>query len=242
MAKIDPTYDLDQGTAWPKCRVGHLLWDDASEHIKTCTGSNTRIECGKVRARVTQNLSKRFETLQGGEMFFGLTLENIFQEETSCKKSSVKRSIGTQTDIYSDFDKEISKEPKKSNQVLFGDVSSLSSTVLVSFILTVLGQLNDSDLDNLGSKIYSDSAQRKGVNNVANFFGLSIDAMKYLRSVDIPNLVYKFAYCLATKRPNSMDPLLRPNHMPFGLIQYQIEFFSCTNTNQVRTQSMLKNA
>ena len=52
--------------------------------------------------------------------------------------------------------------------------------------------------------------------------------MKLLQSQGKTNLVYRFAYVIATARPESDESLLPLNRMPFGLIEYQIDFFSST--------------
>ena len=57
--------------------------------------------------------------------------------------------------------------------------------------------------------------------------------MKLLQSQGKTNLVYRFAYVIATARPESDESLLRLNWMPFALIEYQIDFFSSTNISQV---------
>jgi hypothetical protein len=58
--------------------------------------------------------------------------------------------------------------------------------------------------------------------------------MRNLKDKDKPNLnMYKVAHILAMKRPGRDKTLLPMDRMPFGLLQYQILFFSCTNSMQV---------
>ena len=57
--------------------------------------------------------------------------------------------------------------------------------------------------------------------------------MKLLQSQGRTNLVCRFAYVIATARPESDESLLPLNLMPFGLIEYQIDFFSSKNISQV---------
>lgn len=47
-------------------------------------------------------------------------------------------------------------------------------------------------------------------------------------------LIYKFAKCIAVKQSNSEESLMPLNRMPFGLLQYQIDFFNAGHINQVR--------
>ena len=75
---------------------------------------------------------------------------------------------------------------------------------------------------------------RAGIDtNPGNFASLSAKAMKLLQSQGKTNLVYRFAYVIATAHPESDESLLPLNRMPFGLIEYQIDFFSSTNISQV---------
>jgi hypothetical protein len=62
----------------------------------------------------------------------------------------------------------------------------------------------------------------------------SIDAMRVLRdNRKDPYLVQKFIRCLVDKRPNENESLMPLHRMPFGMIQYQIDFFSALHINQV---------
>ena len=44
------------------------------------------------------------------------------------------------------------------------------------------------------------------------------------------NLLFKFAQCVGKQRPDDSDTLMPMDRMPFGLLQYQIELFTCCNT------------
>lgn len=48
-----------------------------------------------------------------------------------------------------------------------------------------------------------------------------------------PYLVGKFAQCIATKRPGSSESLMPLSRMPFGMIQYQVEFFTAAHVSKV---------
>ena len=41
--------------------------------------------------------------------------------------------------------------------------------------------------------------------------------------------MHKFSLCIASNRPGSNDSPFPINRMPFGMAEYQIEFFSATN-------------
>ena len=66
--------------------------------------------------------------------------------------------------------------------------------------------------------------------NPADFASLSLGAMKVLQAAGKPNLIYKWSKCVFGEDGKPLIPLHR---MPFGLIQYQMEFFMCTNVMQV---------
>ena len=56
--------------------------------------------------------------------------------------------------------------------------------------------------------------------------------MVLLQENNKSNLLYKFAFAICNKDPVTNYSIFLMDHMPFGL-EYQIEFFSCTNINQV---------
>ncbi|KAK3717701.1 hypothetical protein QZH41_009789 [Actinostola sp. cb2023] len=73
-----------------------------------------------------------------------------------------------------------------------------------------------------------------GINsNPIDFISRALTCMKVLQQHGKSNLLYKFAFCLTEKQPGMDKPLLALNRMPFGLLEYQLEFFSCTNIMQI---------
>ena len=74
-------------------------------------------------------------------------------------------------------------------------------------------------------------ARSQGIDtNPADFCTISLGAMEILQKNAKPNLIYKWSKCVFGEDGKSLMPLHR---MPFGLIQYQMEFFTCTNVMQV---------
>ena len=62
----------------------------------------------------------------------------------------------------------------------------------------------------------------------------TIDAMKTLAQAGKePFIVHRFAQCIAQKRANSCQSLMPLDRMPFGLIEYQINFFTASDCRQV---------
>ena len=56
--------------------------------------------------------------------------------------------------------------------------------------------------------------------------------MDFLKKNHKSNLLYKFAFAMCQTNPVTGEPVFPMDRMPFGWVEYQIEFFSCTNVNQ----------
>ena len=80
-------------------------------------------------------------------------------------------------------------------------------------------------------KHFVDAVVAQGIDsNPADFASLAIGAMKVLQDNGIPNLIYNWAKCVFGENGKPLIPLHR---MPFGLLQYQMEFLTATNVMQV---------
>ena len=105
------------------------------------------------------------------------------------------------------------------------------SNVLLAFLKNV------DDMDIVMSIMDDLSVWFAGIKGIVsypkNFVQMSLAAMKRLEANGKSNLVYKFCQGLAFDRPDKSGPLIPINRMPFGLIEYCIEFFTCTNVMQV---------
>ena len=83
----------------------------------------------------------------------------------------------------------------------------------------------------LVNKWFMQQALAMGIdNNPADFPTRALDVMVNLQSSGKPNLLYKWCQCLCNEQGK---PSLDFNRMPFGMLQYVIEFFSCTHVAQV---------
>ena len=118
---------------------------------------------------------------------------------------------------------------------LGGGKSRTSFVTGVSDVLVVFFEKQEYvDVIDILDKLYTWAACKIGItSNPRTFVQLSMDAMKRLEDNSKPNLVLKFCQGLAMDRPNNAGPLIPIHRMPFGLIQYCIEFFTCTNVMQV---------
>lgn len=80
---------------------------------------------------------------------------------------------------------------------------------------------------NLATEIGIDS-------NPRDFVPLFLEAMRRLQEKGKSNLIYKFSACVGKNRPGTIhQPLMPLDRMPFGLVEYVVEFFTCTNIHQV---------
>ena len=118
---------------------------------------------------------------------------------------------------------------------LGGGRSQTSLVTCVSDVLVLFFEKQKYvDVIDIMDKLYTWAAHKIGItSNPRTFVQLSLDAMKRLEDNSKPNLVLKFCQGLVIDRPNNAGPLIPIHRMPFGLIQYCIEFFTCTNVMQV---------
>ena len=106
--------------------------------------------------------------------------------------------------------------------------------LVTQLLLRVFNELKNLDVLNITEQIYSWLANKVGITStVLGFVTLSLEAMKRLEENNKVNLVIKFCQGLATDRPDKSGPLIPLHRMRFGLLQYCIEFFTCTNVMQV---------
>ena len=110
----------------------------------------------------------------------------------------------------------------------------LNAGTVIEVLELSMSLLCFNDVLNIATKLWKVLFTAYNINtNPADFIVLSLNAMLLLQQANKSNIVYKLAYCLGTKRPGSDQPLLPLEPMPFGIIQYQVDFFSCTNISQV---------
>ena len=102
---------------------------------------------------------------------------------------------------------------------------------LKDLIVALHPYLHEQDQRMLLHKWFLQQATEVGIDsNPADFATLSLEAMRMLQRNGKHNLVYKWCSCLYN---DEGKPSLDLNRMPFGMLQYIIEFFSCTHVAQV---------
>ncbi|KAI8517793.1 hypothetical protein Bbelb_038100 [Branchiostoma belcheri] len=113
---------------------------------------------------------------------------------------------------------------------------ALSPTVLSTLLMLLLPHITPlPTATSFGDVLFSAMATAQHINTYpTDFFSRSLTAMNTLQQNQKPNLLYTFARVLSSKRPDdSSTTLLQLDRMPFGLLQYQLEFFGATNVHQV---------
>lgn len=181
------------------------------------------------------DLRKRYKTIDEAEAGLGLTVESYIN------------SSPAQTSLQEDIDQALNLSPSLARKLTCLSTSQLIDLVIKSLqligpnvdlvtqlLLRVFNELKDLDVLNITEQIYSWLANKVGITStVLGFVTLSLEAMKRLEENNKVNLVIKFCQGLATDRPDKSGPLIPLHRMPFGLLQYCIEFFTCTIVMQV---------
>ncbi len=104
----------------------------------------------------------------------------------------------------------------------------------VACIEAVMQKMDLNDAEEVANMAFYQLALKKDISSYpSNFAEIASNAMVILQEHNKPNIVYNLAKCLGTYRPGTTATIMPINRMPFGLLEYQIQFFSCTNTSQV---------
>ena len=195
--------------------------------MKFCIFLDTRI-----RARVFNSLKVKFPKLEDAEEFYNLTLSSCLNE---MEQTPAPRGITVPQSPADMVDKVTQTPAHEESAVMSASTTTIGTctTVCVDFT-AVISSLNEAQLTELANLCFLELALKNGIDsNPADFVSLSVSAMKKLQEQKKNNLVYKFAFCLARNRPGSDKTLFPLDRMPFGLVEYQIDFFSATNIMQV---------
>ena len=208
-----------------------------------------------IRSRVSF-LKTKFSSVDNAEDNLGLTVSHYMSNETPCTNlrntermsEQVRRNVDplilTKDDkilLIKKYMETLTEDEKvECIQEIYDDRCELLSLITklftkvnekVGVCQTTEQQLFSKHLDELYFKI----AVMEGIrSNPKHFITTSIKAMKRLQAESRCNLVYKF--CQMLTYVNNFDQssyLMRLDRMPFGLLDYVIQFFTCTNTRQV---------
>ena len=160
-----------------------------------------------IRARVVGPLTKTYDTISDALSAFGMSSKHPRKHPPSTPAPSRSQHPAS---------------PVKSSQEYVNCIMQMLENEPIETLQDVVDQL------------YFTLAEKKGIDTYPyGFATLSTNAMLRLQNAKKQNLVFKFAQCIANNRPGTEDPLMPLTRMPFGLIEYQILFFSSVTSAKV---------
>ena len=212
-------------------------------HHITLNNFNVTFFVGSVvRQRVVNFMRVKFKTVEEAESFYGLTVEMYLNDvpprassEPSLKLDEVLGSSISSL-AQQQLEELITKamaavRDKKSILLKILMTTQLSGDALKELINLMYQKLELNEKIKVVDKQFVDAAISQGIDsNPADFASISLGAMKLLQENGKPNLIYKWAKCVFGENGKPLIPIDR---MPFGLLQYQMEFFTATNVMQV---------
>ena len=177
------------------------------------------VSASSVKSRVSPTLMK-LGSLQDALEHYGISPKNVLADaEEKSLPDKQTEEIGNL-----DTNQKISLGVKLLESLSVGDQ--------ISCLRTVIQSQNMHDTEQLANMAFYELASKKGINSYPrDFSAVASDEMVRLQKNSKSNVLYKFAKCLADSRPGSDEPLMPITKMPFGLIEYQIDFFY--NSGQV---------
>ena len=208
---------------------------------------NKFIAGSSVRQQVLCTLAKLHDTVDEAEDAMGLTVEAYLADERPAVQSGTSLHCPDLSEAIQHltlqqsrdvFHKIFAKHPQEARTSFLEEVCGkhLTKEALLSLALELLWLTNRDSRVAAGNAIYMNLATEIGIDtNPADFVPLSLEAMRRLKDKGKPNLVYDFCACLGKDRPGTKQPLMPFDRMPFLMIEYNIEFFVCTNIHQVTT-------
>ena len=196
-----------------------------------------------VRQRVVVVLKGKFKTVDDAEEEYGLTVESYLSgvdtdQNVDPQPAHLPNHLLSAIDHLGEsqlkvvITKAFLKVVNQKSLVIELATKSPLAKLLGSVTEELYKYLPDVKKELLLNGWFLQHAIERGIDsNPGDFATLSLKAMLALQENGKPNLVYKWCRCLYNyDGKSSMDF----DRMPFGLIQYCMEFFSCTHVSQVR--------
>ncbi|KAI8499091.1 hypothetical protein Bbelb_235440 [Branchiostoma belcheri] len=245
LSLLDENENSDPNSQWPMKNANSLFWVEAAKAIRKRTGSNILLSSNRVRNRSRLFRDKFNRSIEQAVTYFGLDTHNIISQPTRNKNAVTRgtqtkvktKETGTQIAKHTDQDTQPLEECRTDVSVdtAFSMCKTLSPTALSALLMLLVPHIITLPIaPSFGDDLFSSVAVARNINTYpTDFFSKSIHAMNTLQDNNKPNLLYRFAQILSTNRPGTNIPLLQLDRMPFGLIQYQLEFYSSTNVHQV---------
>ena len=204
-----------------------------------------------IRQRVVNVLRKKFTTIEEAENEYGMSVDAILDGNNVGGCETPARKLACPSMMFRQL---MNLQPGQLKQLMIKGLEMLDHTNLADILLHAVSNLtNPKDIEPIAlqmfsgvseddkvallDKLFCNLAAQAGLkSNLNTFVSLSIEAMKKLQTAGKHNLVYKWPKCIVGDKGK---PFMALDKMPFGLIEYQMEFFTATNVMQVCTITIL---
>lgn len=210
-----------------------------------------------MRQHILCDIKKRFKTLEETEdSLNGLTLESYLDESNTSAAAkppatldisqSLIEKMGHMTpsqlkELIEEAWQLLSKLPTLETDIKEALANSFRRLEWVTTHVTKLiwswfevSSAGDSIL--VLNECFQVTAEKMGIEtNVLNFPHLSLKSMKTLQDLGKTNTIYNLSKVAGELRPDGSGTLIPLKRMPFGMVQYIIDFFASTNVMQVST-------
>ena len=191
-----------------------------------------------MRQRVVVVMKSRYKTVEEAEDDYGLTVDTYLEDSAvEVQPTRLESSLDVlnavdhldQAQLKSLIVKAFKRVSNKKNVLLevLEQSDPSSQEHLRDAIVLLYSHCSAQNQRFLVNKWFMLQALAMGIDsNPTDFPTRALDAMVTLQRNGKPNLLYKWCQCLCNEKG---EPSLDFNRMPFGMLQYIIEFFSCTH-------------
>lgn len=190
-----------------------------------------------IRSKVAK-LQREHGTIDKAENAFGLDVHEYMEQSWEPSQETLGDSS---MDIS--FQDASRNRGATHHSCLTSELLSLSTSDVIGVFevvfVSLLSQRANRDLIcSLLDRLVKKLAESEGIQHdrIDTLVSTSVQAMKELHTAGhSPDLIGRFSECIANKRPGSKESLMPLQRMPFGLLKYQIEFFTSSDTSKVMT-------
>ena len=204
-----------------------------------------------VRQRVVNFMRQHYKTVKEAEDFYGLDVECYLSDFSSTASSTSEPSSRLNEVLASSIKFLTQKQLEELVMKALATIRDQKSPLLKVFSAIQLSSNTRKELMNkmyqpidfrdkmkFMDKQFADAAISQGIDkNPADFTSLSLGATKVLQENGKPNLIHTWAKCVFGYNGKPLIPIHR---MPFGLIQYQMQFVASTNVMQMGTKLLMQ--
>ena len=205
-----------------------------------------------IRQRI-KVLRQRYQTIANAELKLGLDV-NHYVGKSECYSTNVRKNSKTikctcgnwkdltvlaktqKLQVLKELFLSLDDAGKMTccREIFFGEKSELSRMIISLLQSIIAKEKNMEEIVKFMDGTFLSLAMKNGLSSKPKYFvSNSIKAMKRLSSENKPNLVYKFSQMLTLQKATN-SPVIQLDRMPFGLLEYVIQFFTVSNVNQVQ--------